>query len=57
MVQLATQLIRVAPSPGTGKHAKTPAQKLRRHFFNKLFRSLRLDNATYAVLVNEYRMK
>ena len=31
------------PAPGEGKHAKTPAQILRRHIRNQIIRSIRRE--------------
>jgi len=49
-------VVRVAPPPGEGKHAKTPAQAVRRHYFNQLRRKAR-GNSVYGAMVEAmYRL-
>lgn len=43
------------PAPGQGKHAKTPEQKLRRHYFNRLRRTV--DRGMASVITAIYRNK
>lgn len=49
-------VVRVAPPPGEGKHAKTPAQAERRHFINQMRRKGKLNSVFGEVAFALYMM-
>lgn len=49
-------VVRVAPPPGEGKHAKSPAQAARRHYINQMRRKGQLNSVFGAVAFTLYMM-